>query len=230
VALVALFLAARRQVRQLSVSGSNELAGVAIFDRAPAAALTLTLLFVSAPISAVPQSLRQLSEVLVLVPVIRLIRPAIAPRLVIPAYALALLFAVDSFRQAIAGVPVLEQALLALEMLAGVAVLTQSLRFGALAVTDAETERLRTFRIGAGLVLLLLAAGLVAGTVGYTRLARLLASGLFGGGALALTLYACVRVVEGLTAVALRVWPLRLLRMVQHHRDLLERRALRIWV
>jgi potassium efflux system protein len=230
VALVAVFLAARRQVRQLSASGTDDLAGVAIFDRAPAAALTLTLLFVSGPISAVPQSLRQLSEVLVLVPVIRLIRPAIAPRLVIPAYALALLFAVDSFRQAIAGVPVLEQALLALEMMAGVAVLTQSLRFGALAVADAETERLRTFRIGAGLVLLLLAAGLVAGTVGYTRLARLLASGLFGGGALALTLYACVRVVEGLMAVALRVWPLRLLRMVQHHRDLLERRALRIWV
>ncbi len=57
------------------------------------------------------------------------------------------------------------------------------------------------------------------------RLARLVASGLFGGGALALTLYACVRVVRGLTALALRVWPLRLLGMVQHHCDLLERRA-----
>ncbi len=57
------------------------------------------------------------------------------------------------------------------------------------------------------------------------RLVRLVASGLFGGGALALTLYACVRVVRGLTALALRVWPLRLLGMVQHHCDLLERRA-----
>ena len=43
--------------------------GVTVFDRPYAAALALTLLFVSAPISPVPQSLRQLSEVLVLAPV-----------------------------------------------------------------------------------------------------------------------------------------------------------------
>ena len=229
--LIAVFVGARRQARQSSASGSGPVAGVSIFDRPYSAALVLTLLFVSAPISTVPQTLRQLSEVLVLVPVIRLIQTAIDPRLVPPVYALALLFALDSFRQAIAGVPVLEQAILALEMVAALAVLTHSLRFGALqrpAVAGAETERLRTLRIGAGFILLVLAVGLVAGVVGYMRLARLLASGLFGGGALALTLYACLGVIVGLTAVALRVWPLRLLLMVQRHRELLERRTLHI--
>jgi len=226
--LVVVFFAARRQIRQSSATRPSEVAGVTTFDRPYAAALALTLLFVSAPISTVPQSLRQLAEVLVLAPVIRLIRPAIDSRLAVPVYALALLFTLDSFRQAIGGVPVLEQAILALEMVTGIAVLAHSLRFGVLAGAGAETERLRTSRIGAGVVLVLLAVGLVAGTVGYMRLTRLLASGLFGGGALALTLYACVRVIAGLTAVALRVWPLRLLRMVQHHRDLLERRAYRI--
>ncbi len=229
--LIAVFVGARRQARQSSVSGSSPVADVSIFDRPYSAALVLTLLFVSAPISAVPQALRQLSEVLVLVPVIRLIQPAIDPRLVLPVYALALLFALDSFRQAIAGVPVLEQAILALETVTALAALTHSLKFGALQrppVTGAETERLRTFRIGAGGVLFALAVGLVAGVVGYMRLARLLASGLFGGGALALTLYACLGVIVGLTAVALRVWPLRLLLMVQRHRELLERRTYRI--
>ena len=42
---------------------------------------------------------------------------------------------------------------------------------------------------------------------------------------MALTLYAAVRVVVGIAAFALRVWPLGLLQMVQHHRDLLERRT-----
>jgi len=56
------------------------------------------------------------------------------------------------------------------------------------------------------------------------RLARLLASGVLGSGALALTLYAAVRVMSGVIAFALRVWPLRLLQLVQHHRDLLARR------
>jgi small-conductance mechanosensitive channel len=62
------------------------------------------------------------------------------------------------------------------------------------------------------------------------RLARLLASGLLSGGALALTLSAAVQVVAGLTALVLGVWPLRLLRMIQHHRELLERRAYRVLV
>ena len=72
--------------------------------------------------------------------------------------------------------------------------------------------------------MLILAVALVAGALGYVRLARLLASGVFGSGTLALTLYAAVRVLSGLAAFALRVQPLRRLQMVQHHRDLLERR------
>ncbi|MGH7345993.1 MAG: mechanosensitive ion channel family protein, partial [Candidatus Rokuibacteriota bacterium] len=229
--LVVVFVAARRQARQSSASGTSKAARVTIFDRPYAAAMVLTLLLVSGPVLTGPQTLRQLFEVLVLVPTIRLIRPAIEPWLVIPVYALALLFTVDSFRQAIGGVPVLEQAILALEMGAGMALLVHSLRFGALqrpGVAGADTERLRAVRTGAVVVLVVLAVGLVAATVGYMRLARLLASGLFGGGALALTLYACVRVVADLTSVALSVWPLRLLLMVQHHRALLERRVYRI--
>src|SRR2546428_13825384 len=57
------------------------------------------------------------------------------------------------------------------------------------------------------------------------RLARLLASCVFSGGVLALTLYACTRVATGVVALTLRVWPLNLLQMVQHHRDQLERRV-----
>jgi small-conductance mechanosensitive channel len=62
------------------------------------------------------------------------------------------------------------------------------------------------------------------------RVARLLASGVLGSGAMALTLYAGVEVLGGVTAFALRVWPLRVLRMVQHHRDLLERRTRRVLI
>jgi len=65
----------------------------------------------------------------------------------------------------------------------------------------------------------------VAGATGYMRLARLLASSVFSGGVLALTLYACTRVATGVVALTLRVWPLNLLQMVQHHRDQLERRV-----
>jgi small-conductance mechanosensitive channel len=74
------------------------------------------------------------------------------------------------------------------------------------------------------LCLLAFAAGLVAGSLGYVRLARLLTAGMIAGGVTALALYASVRVVSGVLAFALRVWPLQALHLVQHHRDHLERR------
>jgi potassium efflux system protein len=78
--------------------------------------------------------------------------------------------------------------------------------------------------VGAGIVLLALVIGVVVGLLGYMRLARLLASIVLGSGALAVMLYASLRVLDGVVAFALRVSPFRRLQMVHHHRDLLERR------
>ena len=233
VVLAAVFCAARRQVRQSTATapGDGESSTVTVFDRPYSAALTVTLLVAASPHWATPQSVRDLLEVLTLVPVIRLTRPAIDPTLGRAVYILAVLFTLDTFRQAVGGVPVLEQAVLAVEMLAGTAILGHALIAGELRrapTPEAETERLRTFRVGAGLILLVLATVLVAGAVGYMRLARLLASGLLGSGALALSTYAWVRVAIGVATLALRVWPLRLLQMVQHYPDLLERRIHRV--
>ena len=226
--LSAVFYAARRGRRRWRAVGDDELQTIAVFDRPYAAALIVVLLIASSPMYGVPLSVRRLCVVLALVPVIRLTRPVIDPRLVSTVYALGVLFALDSLRQAVERVSVLEQAILEVEMLAGIVVLARSLTSGSLRLRSgagAETERVRVFRIGAGLVVLTLAAGLVAGATGYMRLARLLASSVFSGGVLALTLYACTRVATGVVALTLRVWPLNLLQMVQHHRDLLERRV-----
>ncbi len=233
VVLAAVFCAARRQARQsiATASGDGESSTVTVFDRPYSAALTVTLLVASSPHWATPQSVRDLLEVLALVPVIRLTRPAIDPTLGRAVYTLAALFTLDTFRQTVGGVAVLEQAILAVEMFAGMAMLGHALIAGELRrapTPGAETERLRAFQVGAGLILLGLATVLVAGAMGYMPLARLLASGVLGSGALALSTYAWVRVAIGVATLALRVWPLRLLQMVRLHRDLLERRIHRV--
>src|SRR5262249_26678305 len=46
----------------------------------------------------------------------------------------------------------------------------------------------------------------------------------------ALFLIPVVRVITGLIALALRIWPIRLLRMVQHHRAVLEHRTQRVLI
>ncbi|HEU4343223.1 MAG TPA: mechanosensitive ion channel domain-containing protein, partial [Candidatus Binatia bacterium] len=73
---------------------------------------------------------------------------------------------------------------------------------------------------------------LFAGVAGYVRLARLLTPGILVGVVLALAATAYLRVGAGVVALAFRVWPLRLLQMVEHHRELLARRiyGLLVWM
>ena len=133
------------------------------------------------------------------------------------------------------GTLAIEPAILSLEMLAGLLGLGYTLTVGPLRRPPApavESERWRATRVVATLLLVLFAAALAAAILGYLRLGRLIASGVLGSVFLALVLRPIVRVITGLVALALRIWPVRLLRMIEHHRDLLERRihGLLVWL
>jgi small-conductance mechanosensitive channel len=226
--LAILLVAARRRVRQWAASGEGSSPATAVFEYPYSTTVVIGLLIVASPYAPIPPTVRVLFVVLGLAAAIRLTRRWADPRLAPELYMLWVLFAVDSLREALAGVLGIEQVILVLEMLAGIAGITYSLRVGGLrrfSTEGPDTGRLSAVRVGARLVLLTFAVALVAAALGYMRLARLLASGVLGSGALALTLYAAVRVVVGMAAFALRVWPLGLLQMVQHHRGLLERRT-----
>lgn len=229
VALLALImLLARRRLRQWPTGAEGQSPATAVFDRPYTATVVVALLAVAAPNSPVPLTARSLFEVAGLAAAIRLTRLGVDRPLAPELYVLWALFAVDILRRTLGGVPVVEQGLLAVEMLAGLAVLRYSLTRGRLrlpAEPRAETGKLPAWRVGVALIMLSFAVALVAGAVGYMRLARLLASGILGSGALALILYASRRVLLGLVAFTLRVWPLRLLHLVREHQDLLERRA-----
>ncbi len=222
------FRAARRRVPQWTAAGQAVSSSTVALDRPYSAALLLPLLQASAPFSEVPPTLRQLSQILALVPAIRLTR--LMDRRMTPwLYAVAVLFLCDTARQNHAGVPGIEQALLTAEMLAGIAVLGYALTRGPLRraglQAHGESQTLRAAWWTAWLVLCAFSVALIAGVLGYMRVGRLLATGILSSGALAVSLYACFFVFNSLAGFALRMWPLQLLRMVQHHRSLLERRV-----
>ena len=198
-------------------------------DRPYAAALFGTLLLTSGPMSEASATVKAMSMILAIAPMIRLTGPVIDPRLIPGLFILWVLFALDAVRQAFAGAPLIGQAILVFEALAGDSCvgLVSSLR-------TSTARRCKGNRIGSDrrapgncrrLLLFILACALIAGVFGYLRLSRILTSEIIAGGIMALALYASVRVLGGIVAFALRVWPLRLLHMVQHHRDLLERRS-----
>jgi potassium efflux system protein len=231
--LAVLLWAARRWVRREAAAEEAPSFGAAAFDRPLSAAMFITMAGHMLVYGSLRPVVRDLVGVLLLVPMFRLTKPVVDPRVVPGLFMLGTLFAFDTIRRVLTGGLVLEPALLALEMLAGMLALGYALSSGDLRRPPAgarESERLRAFRVSAGLVLFLFTATLGAAVLGYLRLGRLLASGVLGSAYLALLLAANVRVLTGVAALFFRMWPIRLLGMVQHHRDLLERRTHRVLV
>jgi len=228
IALSLVLLAARRQVGQGEADGDRSSHATAVFDHVFAAALLVTLMIATSPASPVPVTVKRLFQIAALVPIIVLTRRTVAPIVVPVIYALGILFATDTVRRAVVGEPPMGQGILALEAVAGIVVLGCLLVYGARRAARGlgQTSTLR--RLVAAFILFSLTIGLIAAVFGYMRLARLTIPGVFAGGALALELYASAQVAMGLIVYALRLRPLRLLHMVQHHRDLMERRIYRL--
>jgi potassium-dependent mechanosensitive channel len=225
----------RRQVRRWPDSAEGPSQAITVFDWPYSAALLGTLFVATSPNLPTPPTVRQLFSILELVPMIRLTKPVVNPLIIPGLYLLGGLFTLNTAREAFAGAPLTEQGVILIEIVTAIAALGWALTLGNRAGSDGRGKilaRLPGCRLGAILALLMLAVGLVAGTLGYLRLARLLTSTVVAGSVLALALFAYARVILGSLSFALRVWPLQLLQMVRHHSGMLEKRIYRflIWL
>jgi potassium efflux system protein len=173
---------------------------------------------------------RTFAEVGALVPLMLILRRLVPPPALPGLYALAGFFLLDRIRALFVGLPVFERYFLFLEMLAAGIVLAWFVREGrSRHLTDDLAPIMRgAVRVAMGLALTGFATVLISDVFGNMSFARLVASGIFSSGYLAVMLIAARRLVSGGVSFALRVRPLNRLRMVQSHRPLIEGRTLRI--
>ena len=230
-----IFWAARRQIDRSVAAGEPASSAIKLFGSPFAAALLFTLTVLTGPVfsAEIPIAVRELFQILACVPMILLIRQIAGAWMVRALCWLSFLFAVDTVRSAVAAGAPIDQVILLSETLIGMVVAGWLLGNTWRSCRElAGQAGIPLLRLGASVFLLIFAAGLVGGIIGYVRLVSLLVSGALEAAVTAPLLYAFVRVTSGLVAFALRVWPLRALRMVQRHRDLLEKRAyhLLLWV
>jgi potassium efflux system protein len=231
--LAFVFWMARRRLHQWRVSGEEISPMLTVFENPFAAALLCSLSIASGPHSSAPGMVKVLFEIMAFAPIIRIIKPVVDPRFLPELYVLWVLYAIDAFRQALSGGQFSGQFIVIIETLAGATVLMWSLVHGHIRHSSADVSNLfgrSILRAVVILVFITLTAGLVAGILGYLSLARILASEIIAGGAMAAGLYAFVRIFIGIIAFRLRSWPLRSLNMVVHHRNLIERRAYRLTI
>ena len=127
-------------------TGEGTAAIATVIDRPFAAALIGALLFATSPYSPEPPTVRNLLSVLAVAAMIRLMKPAVDPPLVAKLYTLGILFAIDTVRHTFTGASLLNQMLVIVESLAGMAVLAKSLAYcgwRAIGFPDAGRVRLR---------------------------------------------------------------------------------------
>ncbi|HXJ83864.1 MAG TPA: mechanosensitive ion channel domain-containing protein, partial [Candidatus Methylomirabilis sp.] len=231
IGLLLLMAAARRRARGWAAQG-RPAPGLRVFERPVAAALVVTLLsstWIYSP--PPPRGSIAIIQVLGLALAVRVMCLLVDPSLITGLYVLAGFFLTDLVRRYASVLPLLEQLIFLVEMLAGIALLVWWLvsERRRLARAGETTSRTRAaLLIGDRLVLVAFVGAFVVATAGYMSLALLLGSSVVGSGYLALVFYAALRVGDALVAFLLRVRPLRLLGMVERRRSLIEQRAHRL--
>jgi small-conductance mechanosensitive channel len=231
--LAGLFTAARRSVRRWTSDARKAPSFASVFERPYAAAMLAVWFIATRYDSPIPPMVKELFAVLALIPIVRLVQPALSPRLMPGIYALAALYALDILIGAFGGEAVVEQVLLLLEGLAGLMVLGWLLTSRHLQHAVAEVMsagRMHAVEVICKLTMLFLGGGAVAGALGFLHLGRIITPGILSAIMLAFSLFAALRVSGGALAVGLRTKPLQRLQMVQQHPDLLEKRAYRLLV
>ena len=187
-----------------------------------AAAALVTLIVVSWTAPPEPRALRASAALMAMIPVIRLIASLTSRPLVPAVWIVGAFHVVDLARSLLTSVPLLEQGIFLVELF-GLVLAIAWLRRHLMREALADASRERWDRIGR-VALCLAAVALVAGALGWVRLARLVEFVLVSAAQWALILWALVRLSDALLAWALRVRPLRQLRAAQEHRAGVERR------
>ena len=221
----------RHRNRRLMTSGTGVSSAAKVFDRPFSAALMVALMVATGELSQTPERAKDVLLALMLVPMYRLTRPSIDPRLAPAVFAAVVLYLFELIRQSLGGVLLVEQSMLMLESLAGLAVLVfffDAERLQLVTGPSPDSVRARSVPWLIRALVLVLMTGLLAAVFGYTRLARLTTPVALYGNVLALSLFAFVRVISGAVAGALRSWPLRKLNMVGNHCDRIEKLIFRV--
>ena len=142
VVLTLLFCVMRRQVRRWTAAGEGS-SGLAmtVFDRPFSAALVVTLFVATSPnLPTPPYGARTVCDSGNFAPMIRLTKPVVDPLVGHRTLHTGVLFTLNTVREAFAGAPLVEQAAILIEVLAGMAVLGWALTFGNLRRSDGHAK------------------------------------------------------------------------------------------
>lgn len=228
--LVAAFYWARRRTGAWVEAEPGLEPTAQVFNLPFASALLLSILASSWIYPQPPRLLSAILGAISLIPTVIILRQLVERPLLPILNALVVFYFADRLRDVAESLPLLLRLLFLAETLGGIIFLLWLIRSERPAIAP-ETEQVRlrkTIKIAGRIALLLLLVVFVANAYGYVALARLVGNAVLGSAYVAVIFYAAIKIAEGLVMVALRIWPLALLGMVERHRSLLLHQARRM--
>lgn len=197
-----------------------------IIRRPLSTASVLALMFSPLLFTEPPRLFWIMLATLGLVPIVILLRRLIDRRLLPVLNAIIVLFAAAQIRALTSALPFVSRLILLMEMVGGILFLLWFIRFFRVAGTKSFKGRFSGALLR--LIVLLFGVILVTNVLGYVALSTYLAASILASSYLATLIYGAARIIEGLACLALQVWPLSSLRMVNRHRPKLRRRIARV--
>jgi small-conductance mechanosensitive channel len=217
----------RRRVLSVAKEKPNLQRALPILDLPVSTAFALSILVVPAIYAQAPRLILSLIGIVILYPTFLFLRRLLIRSAYPIINALVVLYFVGQVRTLTASLPTLARLIFLAQLLGAIGILAWVLlRWRMPAEVAATHPRVRfivllTARIG----VLVLAVAFLACALGYTNLGYLLGllylRSIYAAG----LLFAIVRIIEGLIAIALQVRPLGSLRVVNLHRAMLQKRA-----
>lgn len=230
IALLTLLTLIARQVREWVKQEPALAAGTKVFDIPMAMAVMLSLLLNPWIYPQAPRLWSAALNVAALLPAVLIVRHLLNPALFAAVSSLVAFFLLDQLREVTASIAVLSRFLLLIESIAGVAWMTYLGRRGAIPATE-QAAQPRFWRVVRGaywLACSVFALSLLANIFGYVELSNILLSSMLSSAYAALFFYALLRIIDGIVLSAMRLYPLRGLRVVQRHGAVIRRRAMRV--
>jgi potassium-dependent mechanosensitive channel len=220
----------RRRIGKLAQEKPDLQRALPILDLPISTAFALSILIIPFVYAQAPRFIQALMGIAILIPTVVILRRLLL-RVAYPILnALVIIFFVGQFRVLAASLPVLERFIFLGQVLGATVFLVWVLRRWHLPAEAIETHGLiwRTIRAIAKIGLVLLPVAFLANIFGYVNLGNLVGLVFLRSVYIGAVLYTAIRIIEGLTIIALQVRPLGSLRVVSLHRSMLQRRTCRL--
>ena len=216
----------RRGVQQWSEEEPGLQRAAPVFDTPVSTAITLSFLIMGSVYSTAPFLLRATLWGVLLISIGLILRRLIDRALFPMVDALIVFYFVDQLRLLTSALPLLGRLVLSAEMLGGILFLTWLIRREHSSTVGVNWTKLHArairFAIQGGLIVF--TTTLLANVLGFVNFANLLWGGTLRSAYVGATVYAGLRIVEGLIIILLGTRPLSLVRVVRLNHLLLQRR------